>query len=115
MVFSMKSAQSHVCTAALIAALAAASTARAGDPPPPDGIWTGKGQGGLLFSSGNSVSNSFNAKLDLARTDGPWKNNFALAGLYGKNNGILSAERVEGRYEADHRISDRLYLSLIHI
>lgn len=103
------SARSRLLAATLLATLSFAGTARAGDPPPPDGVWTGKGQGGLLFSSGNSVSNSFNAKLDLARTDGPWKNGFALAGLYGKNNGILSAERVEGRYELDHKISDRLY------
>jgi len=93
----------------ILASLACAPSAHAGDPPPPDGVWTGKGQGGLLFSSGNSVSDSLNAKLDLARSDGPWKNGVALAGLYGKNNGILSAERIEGRYEVDHKISDRLY------
>lgn len=78
-------------------------------PPPPDGVWTGKGQGGLLISSGNSSATSLNAKLDLAETNGPWKHLISAGGLYGKNAGITSGERIEGRYELDHTLSDRLF------
>jgi putative salt-induced outer membrane protein YdiY len=94
-----------------VAALALALTAvtRAAAPPPPDGVWTGKGQGGLLISSGNSDATSINAKLDLAETSGPWKNIVYVGGLYGKNSGVTSGERFEGRYELDHMISDRLF------
>lgn len=93
--------------AAILAVLAAAPALAA--VPPPDGVWTGQGQGGLLISSGNSTATSLNARLDLAETDGPWKNSVFLGGLYGKSSGITSAERVEGRYELDHKISDRLF------
>ena len=78
-------------------------------PPPPDGVWIGQGQGGLLISSGNSSSTSLNAKLDLAETNGPWKSIFFVGGNYGKSNGITSGERIEGRYELDHKITDRLF------
>ena len=93
-----------------VAMLALTSVARADDPPPPpEHTWLGKGQGGALISSGNSVAESLNAKLDLARIDGPWKNIVYVGGLYGKSNGILSGERLEGRYELDRKISDDLY------
>ena len=71
--------------------------------------WTGKGEGGLLISSGNSASTSLNAKLDVAREDGQWKNIVHLAGLYGKNAVFVTGERLEGQYELDRKISDRLF------
>lgn len=94
---------------ALLAAAPPAARADAPPPPPPDGVWTGKGQGGLLVSSGNTTASSLNAKLDLSETDGPWKNTVYVGGLYGKANGILNGERLEGRYELDHKISGALY------
>jgi putative salt-induced outer membrane protein len=81
----------------------------AAPPPPADGVWTGQGQGGLLISSGNTAATSLNAKLDLAATNGPWKNSVFVGGLYGKSNGITSAERIEARYQLDRKISDRLF------
>jgi putative salt-induced outer membrane protein len=94
---------------ALVATMIAGPALAAPPPPPPDGLWFGAGQGGLLVSSGNSQVSSLNAKLDLARTDGPWKNSLYFGGLYGKNSGIVSGERIEGRYELDHKVTDRLF------
>ena len=71
--------------------------------------WTGKAEGGLLLTSGNSESTSANAKLDVAREDGPWKNIVHVAGLYGKNAVFVTGERLEGSYELDRKISDKLY------
>jgi putative salt-induced outer membrane protein len=95
----------------LASAVLLCSPAFAADPPPPppDGQWFGSGQGGLLIASGNSDAKSLNAKLDLARTDGPWKNTLHAAGLYGKNNGIENGDRLEARYQLDHKLSDRLF------
>ncbi len=94
-----------------VAMLVTSPAVRAEDPPPPppEHTWLGAGQGGLLISSGNSTAESLNAKLDLARIDGPWKNIVYVGGLYGKSNSVLSAERLEGRYELDHQISDDLF------
>jgi len=94
---------------ALVATMIAVPALAAPPPPPPDGAWFGAGQGGLLFSSGNTKATAFNAKLDLARIDGPWKNLLDFGGLYAKNNGIVSSERIDGRYELDHKVTDRLF------
>jgi len=94
---------------ALLAAVALTTAAYAADTPPADGVWLGAGQGGLLLSSGNTSATSLNAKLDLARVDGPWKNTLFFGGLYGKNNDIVSGERIEGRYRLDHTLSGRSF------
>jgi putative salt-induced outer membrane protein len=76
---------------------------------PAQADWTGKGEGGLLLSRGNSESTSANAKLDVADQQGDWKNSVLLAGLYSKGADFETGQRLEARYELDRKISDRLY------
>jgi putative salt-induced outer membrane protein len=91
-------------------ALAPAAAALADDPPPPpQGTWIGKGQLGFLSSHGNSDSESLNANVDLLRYDGPWKNEIYVGGLYGKNSGIVSAERWETRGQSNYTVSGDLF------
>jgi putative salt-induced outer membrane protein len=78
-------------------------------PPPPQGIWIGKGQFGFLSSHGNSDAESLNGNIDMLRYDGDWKNEFYLGGLYGKNSGIVSAERWETRGQSNYTISGDLF------
>jgi putative salt-induced outer membrane protein len=78
-------------------------------PPPPQGVWIGKGQLGFLSSHGNSDSESLNANVDVLRYDGPWKNEIYVGGLYGKNSGIVSAERWETRGQSNYTISGDLF------
>jgi putative salt-induced outer membrane protein len=79
-------------------------------PPPPQVTWIGKGQFGFLDSKGNSDSESINGNLDLLRYDGAWKNEFYLAGLYGKNSGIVSAERFEGREQTNYNFTKDFFV-----
>jgi putative salt-induced outer membrane protein len=78
-------------------------------PPPPDGIWTGKGQFGFLNSRGNSDAESINGNLDMARIDGPWKNELTIVGLYGQSAGIVSAERATAVLQSNREISGDLF------
>jgi putative salt-induced outer membrane protein len=78
-------------------------------PPPPQGVWIGKGQFGFLDSRGNSDAESINGSVDLLRYDGAWKNELLVTGLYGKNSGIVSAERWETRGQANYTISGDLF------
>ena len=71
--------------------------------------WTGKGEGGLLLSRGNADSTAGNVKLDIAKEQNDWKNSLFVAGLYASNATFATAERLEGRYQLDHKISDKLY------
>jgi len=96
--------------ASTLLALAPAVAALAEDPPPPpQGQWIGKGQLGFLDSRGNSDATSLNANIDLLRYDGPWKNEVYVGGLYGKNSGIVSAERWETRGQSNYTVSGDLF------
>jgi putative salt-induced outer membrane protein len=97
-------------TFACLLALAPALCAWADDaPPPPQDVWIGKGQLGFLDSQGNSDALSLNGNIDLLRYDGPWKNEFYVGGLYGKNSGIVSAERWETRGQSNYTVSGDLF------
>jgi putative salt-induced outer membrane protein len=78
-------------------------------PPPPNGVWIGKGQFGFLDSHGNSDAESINGKLDLLRYDGAWKNELNVDGLYGKSAGIVSAERWQVQAQTNYTISGSLF------
>jgi len=78
-------------------------------PPPPNGVWMGKGQFGFLDSHGNSDAESINGKLDLLRYDGAWKNELNVTGLYGKSAGIVSAERWEVQEQTNYTFSGNLF------
>jgi putative salt-induced outer membrane protein len=98
--------------AAILLVLAPCLSAWADDapaPPPAQGVWTGKGQFGFLSSHGNSDAESLNGNIDMLRYDGAWKNEFFLGGLYGKNSGIVSAERWEAREQSNYTISGDLF------
>lgn len=98
-------------TFALLLALAPALCVWADEatPPPPQDTWIGKGQFGFLSSRGNSDAESINGNVDLLRYDGAWKNEFYVGGLYGKNSGIVSAERWETRGQSNYSISEQLF------
>ena len=84
--------------------------ARADDPPPPpQDVWTGKGQAGYVSSQGNSDAKSANAAIDTAFLDGPWKHAFHLGGLYGQSAGIVSAERWDTRWQTNYDLTPQLY------
>ncbi|HTV49852.1 MAG TPA: DUF481 domain-containing protein [Steroidobacteraceae bacterium] len=78
-------------------------------PPPPQGVWSGKGQLGFFSSQGNAQAESANAALDMSLLEDPWKHSFHLEFLYGKSADVVAAERYLGRWESDYNLSDRVY------
>ncbi len=78
-------------------------------PPPPQDVWTGKGQAGYVSSQGNSEAKSANAAIDMALVDGPWKHSFHLGGLYGQSSGIVSAERWDTAWQTNYDLNKDLY------
>jgi putative salt-induced outer membrane protein len=78
-------------------------------PPPPQNVWTGKGQAGYTSSSGNSEGKSANAAIDMAYLDDPWKHAFHLGGLYGQSAGIVSAERWDTSWQTNYNFTANLY------
>jgi putative salt-induced outer membrane protein len=78
-------------------------------PPPPQDVWTGKGQAGYTSSSGNSEGKSANAAIDMAYLDDPWKHAFHLGGLYGQSAGLVSAERWDTSWQTNYNLTPDLY------
>jgi putative salt-induced outer membrane protein len=79
-------------------------------PPPPEGVWTGKGQAGYVSSKGNTDSKSANVALDMALVESPWKHAFHLGGLYGQNAGIVAAERWDTAWQTNHDVTSAVFV-----
>lgn len=82
-------------------ALAAAAPAQAD--------WTGKGEAGLVVSSGNTETETANAKLAMTREAGKWKNAFGLAGLYASDEEGTTAQRWEAVTQSDYNFSPKTF------
>lgn len=78
-------------------------------PPPPQGVWTGKGQVGFLSSQGNSEAKSANAAIDTSLLQGPWKHSLHLDGLYGQSAHVTSAERWDALWQSNYDITSDLF------
>jgi putative salt-induced outer membrane protein len=75
----------------------------------PTNEWTRKGQVGLVASQGNSEAESANAALDMERVGEKWKHAFHLAGLYGENADVVSAQRWDTSWQSDYKITPDLF------
>jgi putative salt-induced outer membrane protein len=71
--------------------------------------WTGKGEAGLVISSGNTQTTTANAKISATRETGNWKNAFGLAGLYASDDTGRTAQRWEAMTQSDYNFSPRSF------
>jgi putative salt-induced outer membrane protein len=77
--------------------------------PPPQGVWTGKGQAGFVASQGNTNARTGNAAFDLGLLDGPWQHALHLEGLYARSADVTSAERWDAGWQTNYTFSPALY------
>ena len=87
-----------ICGATMLPLVSLADEA----PPPPQGVWTGKGQLGYTGSQGNTDGSSANAGIDMGLLIDPWEHKLHLAALYGKSAGIVSAERFDAGWQSNY-------------
>lgn len=99
-----------IVSLSVLTPVAAHADAAPAAPPPPEGVWTGKGQAGYLASQGNTDAKSANAAIDMALTDGLWTHAFHIGGLYGKNTGIVSAERWDSLWQSNYSLTKDLFV-----
>ena len=76
-------------------------------PPPPPLLV--KAQVGYVSSHGNTDAQTANAKLEVTYNVDAWKHDLQLAGLYGKSNDIVSAERLDTQWQTNYNFTNRLY------
>lgn len=97
---------------------------------PASAQWSGKGEAGFAVTSGNSDTQTANAKVAVRYKAHAWEHSATLAGLYVRNDGVTSARRWEaggqsryglgstfwfggGRYEED-RFSGFAYQGIVN-
>ena len=91
---------STLAAATLFAAALAASPAHAD--------WTGKGEAGLVIATGNTETETANAKLQFANEIGKWKHQFGGAALYASSDDEgTTAQRWEAFEQSDYNFSPR--------
>ena len=86
-----QSARRVICLLALLAPMSAFAQ------------WTGKGEAGLAIASGNSESQSGNAKLAVKHTMDAWENSAGLAGNYISDDVGTTAQRFEVFGQSRHQ------------
>jgi putative salt-induced outer membrane protein len=71
--------------------------------------WTGKGDIGASFASGNTENEVATANLELKNTVDKWQHTVGFAGNYGSQDGDKTAQRWEVRGQTQYAITDRAY------
>ena len=70
---------------------------------------TAKGEVGASFASGNSDTESANAAFELGVTAGKWAHTLGLAGNYGSDSSVTTAQRWEFRGQSGYDFTERTY------
>lgn len=70
---------------------------------------TGKGEAGLVVSSGNTETETANVKLALAHERDKWKNSIGLAGLHASDDTGATAQRWEVVGQSDYNFSPKTF------
>lgn len=71
--------------------------------------WTGKGELGASFASGNSENESVNAALEVGKAFDQWAHKLGFAGNYGSDGSVTTAQRWEARGQSNYNFTDRAY------
>jgi putative salt-induced outer membrane protein len=72
--------------------------------------WTGKGEAGLVVASGNTNTETANAKVQVTNETDIWKNTLGGAGLYASDEDGKTANRREAFGQADWKFTTRNFL-----
>jgi putative salt-induced outer membrane protein len=71
--------------------------------------WTGRGEIGASFASGNSESESINGAIEVKNKRDKWTHTFGAAGNYGSDGQLTTAERWELRAQSDYTFTEKAY------
>lgn len=71
--------------------------------------WTGKGEAGLVIASGNTETETANAKLQLVNESDLWRHALGAAGLYASDEDGRTAERWELFGQSDYNFTPRTF------
>lgn len=73
------------------------------------GDWTGEGEFGFTSTSGNTDSQSLNAKLGIGKKSGQWDHNAKVEALQSSNSGVDSAEVFVFTEKSEYRFAEKTF------
>lgn len=72
-------------------------------------LWSGQVEFGATSTSGNTNSDNFNGRFEVLRSAKPWRNLVRLDGLYSKDSGNASSQRITAFTQQDYSFNDTDY------
>jgi putative salt-induced outer membrane protein len=76
---------------------------------PASAQWTGKGDVGASFATGNSENQAFSGGLELKNRVDQWQHTLGLLGNYGNDGNTATAQRWELRGQTQYDFTERAY------
>ena len=80
------------------------------EPEAPKYGWSGKGEFGLVSTSGNSDTFSLNLAAEIAYESEKWRHRFAASALNSENNGDTTAKRYDLGEQSDYKLNAKSYV-----
>ncbi len=100
--------QLTIAAALLAASLAVPALAQ--DAEEPDYGWSGKGEFGLVSTSGNTDTSSLNLALEFIYDSERWRHRLGGGAIYAEDSGETTAERYNFGAQSDYKLSQKSYL-----
>lgn len=76
----------------------------------PEYGWSGKGELGLVSTSGNTDTRSLNLALEFIYNSATWRHRLAAGVIYAEDSGETTAERYDFGAQSDYKLSKRSYV-----
>lgn len=80
------------------------------DPEAPRYGWSGKGEFGLVSTSGNSDTFSLNLLAEVTYESEKWRHRFAAGALNSENDGDTTAKRYDLGAQSDYKLNEKSYV-----
>ncbi|MEJ8569086.1 DUF481 domain-containing protein [Elongatibacter sediminis] len=97
-----------ITLAALAATLSSPLAAQEEDAP--DYGWSGKGEFGLVSTSGNTDTQSINLALEFIYNSEKWRHRLAASAINAEDDGDTTAKRFDFGAQTDYKLSERSYV-----
>jgi putative salt-induced outer membrane protein len=101
------------CILGLAALFACAALSAHELEPEPEGPvygWSGKGELGLVSTSGNTDTQSLNLALEFIYDSEKWRHRFGAAAINSEDNNVTTAKRIDLGAQTDYKLTEKSFV-----
>lgn len=100
----------RVVLTVILVLTSAAAFSQAGNPPAAESPWGGKASLGLLSTSGNTDTKSYNTAFEISYSINKWKHTFNAAANGADESSVTTAEAYQAGWKSAYDFSEQSYL-----